>query len=81
MPRYRVTLHTHAWAYIEVEADDETNAIDAAYEAQPDICAQCSGWGQDGLTLELGDEWDTVDQDGKDIPVELVDAMTGEEGT
>lgn len=66
MPKYRVTMNTQAWAYVTVEAGDEDEAIDLAFNEPPDICAQCSGWNED-YTLELG-EWDAAE----DVPVEVV---------
>lgn len=36
-----------------------------AHERAPYICAQCSGWGREDQSLELGDEWELpTDQDG-----------------
>lgn len=58
--KYRVWLETVASTVIEVEAEDEEQAKDLAYEeGMPSLCAQCSGWGQD-QNLELGDAWDVV---------------------
>jgi hypothetical protein len=55
MPKYRVAMHTGASLFIVVEANDETEAADIAYEEIPGgVCAQCSGWGQK-WSLDLGD--------------------------
>ena len=57
MAKYRVQLETIASMTIEVEAESEEEALDMAFDdAPPDVCAQCSGWGQE-WSLELG-EWD-----------------------
>lgn len=60
MPKYRVTYETRAWFYIDIEAKDEDAAIEAGYTEVPDICAQCSGWGQK-YELELGNEWEMIE--------------------
>lgn len=58
MNRYRVHLQTVASFTIEVDADDEDAALDAAYEEVPaEVCAQCGGWGSK-YSLDLG-EWGT----------------------
>jgi hypothetical protein len=68
MPKYRVYLQTVASTTIEVEADDEDAAIDAAYDqGTPTLCAYCSGYNQ-SHNLDLGD-FEPVD----DQPVELVE--------
>lgn len=63
MPTYQVVLKTGAWFYKTVEAEDEEAAIEVAYDDVPQLCAQCTGWGDDSATLELGEEWevDTVE--------------------
>lgn len=61
MTRYRVNMQATAYYAIEVEAEDEDSAVDAAYAEAPDICAQCSGWGQK-YSMELG-EWGLADDD------------------
>lgn len=65
MSKFRVTLITTASASIEVEADDRDDAIDAAFEKVPSICAKCGGWGED-YGLELGDFDVPTDEDGKE---------------
>lgn len=58
MAKYRVHLKTYASTSVTVEADDESDAIDKAYdESLPTICAHCAGWGKE-YSLELGDEWE-----------------------
>lgn len=55
MPTYRVAMSTTASLSIEVEADNETEAEEKAYEEGPrGVCAQCSGWGEK-WGLDLGD--------------------------
>lgn len=57
MPKYAVTLETIANVTIEVDAEDESDAFEKAFEEVPsEVCAQCSGWGN-GYSLDLG-EWD-----------------------
>jgi hypothetical protein len=55
MTKYRVTLETTAAAYIEVEAEDEDSAIDAAMDKAPRLCARCTGWGTNDVTLDLAE--------------------------
>jgi endogenous inhibitor of DNA gyrase (YacG/DUF329 family) len=55
MPQYRVPIQTLATAYVTVEAEDETDAIEKSAEVHVSIRAQCSGWGQ-AYSLDLG-EW------------------------
>ncbi len=40
--------------------EDDLTELAYEYMETPDICAQCSGWGQ-SWGLELGDEWDIVE--------------------
>lgn len=61
MPKYRVYLETTASFTIEVDADDEDAALDAAYGEARGVCAQCSGWGQP-WGLDLG-EWEEIKAD------------------
>lgn len=61
--KYRVQLRKMLWTTVEVEADDEDAAIDAAFDgALPSLCAQCCGWGQE-FSVDEG-EWDFPD----DVP-------------
>ena len=65
MSTYRVVLKSAAFAYITVEAGDEDEAVDLAFENIPYICAQCSGGVRDDQpALELGDHWEVDDYDG-----------------
>jgi hypothetical protein len=60
--KYDVYLTTTASTSVQVEAESEDEARDKAYNAEmPSICAQCSGWGREGKSLELGDEWTVSD--------------------
>lgn len=55
MPKYRLFFNTGATASATVEAESLDEAIDEAHEVIPrEVCAQCSGWGQD-WSLDLGD--------------------------
>lgn len=61
MAKYIVYLNTVASTSIEVEADNEDDAMEKAYDSgMPTICAQCSGWNQPH-NLDLGDEWEATD--------------------
>jgi hypothetical protein len=60
MPKFRVNLLKTVSYTIEVEADDEDAAIDAAYDQAPSVCAQCSGWGQD-WGYDDGNDWQTAE--------------------
>lgn len=78
MPKYRVNFQTVASMSITVEADNEGDAIDKAYEGIPSgVCTQCGGWDQN-WSLDLG-EFETIDQfQGYDpkhdgLPVELIE--------
>lgn len=69
MKRYRVWFETVASTVIEVEAEDEQDAVDAAYDGVPGICAKCNGWGQ-RAGIELG-EWELATEGtqwGKEAP-------------
>lgn len=64
----------------ELTLDDlrETAVNLAFHEGFPSICAQCSGWGQQGVSLDLGDDWvldgdDDPDEDTSDAVVEVTD--------
>lgn len=47
MPKYRVNMYANIDLIVEVEAEDEEDAAEKAYEEIPgDICAQCGGWGR-----------------------------------
>ena len=58
MAKYQVAFQDIAMFYTTVEANDPEEAIDLAYEQIPyDVCAQCSGCGQD-YSLDIGGSWD-----------------------
>lgn len=58
MTKYRVILETGASVSVTVEANDEEEAIERAFEDAPsEVCAQCSGWGKN-WNLDLA-EWAT----------------------
>lgn len=66
MAQYRVYMRAWASLSVEVEAEDEEDAIDQAYEEGPgSLCFQCSGWGQK-WDVEIG-EWEPEE----DTPAEL----------
>ncbi len=60
MATYRVNYTSGAFLSIAVEADNEEDAIDKAYEEVPSgVCAQCSGWGEK-WSLDVGDDWELL---------------------
>lgn len=66
MPKYVVYLQTTASTSIEVDAEDEDAAIDAAYDhGTPVLCAHCTGFNQ-SHNLELADDWE-VSKDGVEL--------------
>ena len=71
MPKYKVRFKAEAYAYVSVEADDTDSAEDKAYEHVPTICGRCSGWGTDGISMELG-EFELDSDDTSDPPIELI---------
>lgn len=66
MSKYMVRLEAGAYAYIQVEADSPEDALEEAFEQTPRICAQCSGWGQDGVSLDLGEFDVPLNKDGSE---------------
>lgn len=62
MPKYYVQLTTEASLNVLVEAENEEEARDKAFEHDHYICAQCSGWGRDH-EFDLG-EWDLGENEG-----------------
>jgi hypothetical protein len=82
MAKYRVYMSTVVSFSVAVEAEDPDSAIEKAYEHEPRICAQCSGWGQ-RHTLDLGDDWqpDAVTLDGADAWVAKENWCRVHEGT
>ena len=72
MPKFKVRFVTSAYAFVNVEAEDEEAAQEKAYDHLPTICANCSGWGKDGISLEI-DEFE-ADMNDETIPcVEPID--------
>lgn len=59
MPKFKVNLVKTMWATINVEAETEEEAIEAAFEYAPDLCAHCTGWGQQ-WSVSPDDDWQTV---------------------
>jgi hypothetical protein len=56
MTKYIVEFKGVAWATATVEAEDESEAIEAAFEdGFPGLCAQCSGWNKP-WTLSIPDD-------------------------
>lgn len=62
MPKYRVLLTTVASLDVLVEAENEEEARDKAFEHDHYICAHCSGWGKEH-SFDLG-EWDLGEDEG-----------------
>lgn len=67
MARYRVQLARTHWFSMDVEAGDEEQAYELAYDASPGLSANESGWGEkwgvdadDRMSLEdfFGAEYD-----------------------
>lgn len=57
MTTYRVYLQQMAGTAVTVEADDEDQAIDKAYDNAPSgLCAQCAGFGQ-SPGIDLSGDW------------------------
>ena len=70
MPKFKVFMSAVTSFSITVEGNDYDDAIEKAYEERvPDVCAQCSGWGQT-WSLDMGEVWETdavEDADGKEV--------------
>jgi hypothetical protein len=59
MGRYRVYLPTTASCVVEVDADDEDDAVDLAIDEAPaHLCAQCESSRYGSIGVELSGEWD-----------------------
>ena len=57
--KYRVKLVRTDHFNAVIEAENEEEAMDAAYAMAPEICAQDSGWGQDwGVDI---DDWQDIE--------------------
>lgn len=46
MPKYQVNMPKIIWLTIDVEADNEEQAQEKAWDEAPAFCAQCTGWGR-----------------------------------
>ena len=67
MTKYQVNLEATVGFCITVEADSPDDAVEAAFEQTPSLCAQCSGWGRN-YELDLS-EWDVPrNSDGSEAP-------------
>jgi hypothetical protein len=60
--RYRVPLQTTATAIITVEADNPDEAVEAALDQTPDLCAYCSGYNDQDYTFSLDDLWENDEE-------------------
>lgn len=58
MPEYIVWFKSPLWSSVEVEADNEEEAVDVAYDTFqfPTICGLCTGWGSSWDVSQ--DDWD-----------------------
>lgn len=79
MPKYRVNLLRVDSFVMDVEADNEEEAVDKAFDETPSLCAQDGGWGKpwgvdEGEWVMLEDHYGTdynADRHGKTAePVE-----------
>jgi kynurenine formamidase len=62
MPKYRVHFEAVADLRLTVEAANEEDAIETAFDNLPgDICAHCTGWGKK-WSREIG-EWDIANEE------------------
>ena len=69
MAKYRGSLEAGAFFTITAEADGEDEAFEAAFDEAPtDVCAHCSGWGQE-WSVDLG-EWSAARDDSAITEVE-----------
>ncbi len=60
--KYRVNMAKTIWLGVEVEADDEHDAIEKAFENEPRrMCAQCGGW-REKWSISDDDEWLPLDE-------------------
>ncbi|MEU4726496.1 hypothetical protein AB0G06_43455 [Nonomuraea dietziae] len=57
MTKYEVQLARTDWYRLEVEADNEDEALDAAYNDAPSLCAHCTGWGYQTEGSVDADDW------------------------
>lgn len=76
MPKYLVRFLGYVDVGVYVEVDDPEDAWDAAYDKLPgSICAQCTGWGNDGKWFrEVSGEYEPYiveDENGNEVSSEL----------
>ena len=69
MPKYQVSMPKIIWLTIEVEADNEEQAQEKAWEAGPSLCASCSGWGYE---WSIDDDCAWGDVNGHETEIHLV---------
>lgn len=62
MAKYKVNLARTTWLTVNVEADNEDDALDQAYAEAPEFTAQESGWGSFGKWSADAAEWQPVDE-------------------
>jgi hypothetical protein len=70
MPKFTVHQRQYVDITVHVEADDETDAIEKAAEANPSgICGQCGGWGESWTRDDTGEiePYEVVDVDGNTV--------------
>lgn len=80
--KYTISLTTHAGTAIDFETDetDPEKIAEAFWDSNPDtptLCHQCSGGQRYGQNLELGDEWEINEFDGR-LSIEPADQRKGE---
>lgn len=62
MPKYKVNMARTTWLTANVEADNEDEALEKAYDVVPGFSAQESGWGSFGKWAAEADEWRPLDE-------------------
>ena len=62
MPKYKVYMARTTWLTVNVEADNEDEALEQAYEAAPKFSANEAGWGSLGKWSADAGEWMPVDE-------------------
>jgi len=66
MPKYQVSMPKIIWLTIDVEADDEEQAQEKAWDNAPSLCAQCTGWGRE-YSIDEDNAWGDVHDIETDI--------------
>ena len=61
MAKYRVQFARTTWLTAEVDAEDEEQALEEAYEIVPGFTAHEAGWGSTGWWADA-DEWMPMDE-------------------